>query len=175
MGESEIAAGSGDSRKVLGAGSEGMKAGAAAQTESAVGSIRRAIQRAAADDELGRRLAVVGARVRIHFTDGEVEDLVLLLDRRPVDVVEGHSTNAEIEVSMTAGQLRRFVDGDLYLPMAIMAEGVRYSGPVRKLLRVAPVLQHLASDPQRAGRGGAESRGTPAPSWTPGEPQSGSA
>ncbi|MCW2985827.1 MAG: hypothetical protein JWR63_3397 [Conexibacter sp.] len=68
----------------------------------------------------------------------------LFLDRDPVVVDARSDTTAEIEIFFTRTDLQRFIQGDLQLPLAIATGNVDFSGPVRKFLRVTPVLRAFA-------------------------------
>lgn len=74
---------------------------------------------------------------------GSLPWAVIHLDGEPISVAPGGG-QAEIGLCFSREDLRRFLTGDLQLPMAIARGDVAFSGPVRKFLRIAPVLRALA-------------------------------
>lgn len=74
---------------------------------------------------------------------------LLLLDREPPAVERGGGT-AEAELVFRRDDLARFLHGDLQLPLAIARGDVAFRGPVRKFLRIAPVLRSLARSAEAA-------------------------
>ena len=98
---------------------------------------------ASADNELlSRRLALADTTVRIDLADEEDLSLTLLLDRTPVEVVDG-STEAEVSITIASIDLGRLFTEDFHLPMAIARGRVLPRGPVRKFLRVMPIVRGL--------------------------------
>ena len=95
---------------------------------------------AAADPELSRRLALAGTSVAFVLADEEDLAATLLLDRTPVEVVPGYVGEPEITLWIGSFDLAQFVAGAFKLSMAIARGRVRTRGPVRKFLRVVPVL-----------------------------------
>lgn len=69
---------------------------------------------------------------------------LLRLDRRPISVDAG-AGQAEVDITLTRADLTALVDGELHLPLAIARGDVGYRGPVRKLLRITPVLRSVAA------------------------------
>lgn len=51
--------------------------------------------------------------------------------------------DAEVTLTASTTTLLDVIYGDQALPIAILAGDVRYSGPVRKFLRVVPIFQNL--------------------------------
>lgn len=80
---------------------------------------------------------------------GSLPWALIHLDREPISVAPGGG-QAEVGLCFSREDLRKFLTGDLQLPMAIARGDVAFSGPVRKFLRIAPVLRALArSDASR--------------------------
>ncbi|HET9073635.1 MAG TPA: ATP-binding cassette domain-containing protein, partial [Solirubrobacteraceae bacterium] len=95
---------------------------------------------AAADPEISRRLELAGTSVAVVLADEDDLAATLLLDRSPVEVVPGYVGDPEITLWIGSFDLAQFVAGALKLSMAIARGRVRARGPVRKFLRVVPVL-----------------------------------
>jgi hypothetical protein len=68
---------------------------------------------------------------------------VLRLDRQPVAVEPGGGS-AEIQLTFPRETLREFLRGDRQLALTIARGEVEFRGPVRKFLRITPVLRALA-------------------------------
>ncbi|MCW2986983.1 MAG: transporter [Conexibacter sp.] len=69
----------------------------------------------------------------------------LLLDRRPVQVAPGDSGDAEASLTFDVVDLEAFVAGELHLAMAIASGRVQATGPIRRFLRITPILRGLAN------------------------------
>jgi hypothetical protein len=107
-----------------------------------------AMDAAADDPRLGKTLARANTTVRIELADEPDMAVTLLLDRVPIEVVDG-STPGEVELSIASVDLDRLCSPDFHLAMAIARGRVQYEGDVRKFLRITPVVRH-ASLPTRA-------------------------
>jgi len=68
--------------------------------------------------------------------------VTLLLDRHPPEVVDGDEP-AEVTISFTSAQAVRFLRGEMILPNELLAGNVASRGPVRRYLRVDPILRGL--------------------------------
>jgi hypothetical protein len=134
----------------LGARERG-RAGAAARayTRAALDRFRAAMETAAQDERLSLVLARANTTVRICLADDRELGVTLLLDRDPVEVV-GRDAPAEVEIWIVSADLARLYSPDFHLAMAITRGRVRFAGPVRKFLRVTPVVRH-ASLPKLVG------------------------
>lgn len=104
------------------------------------------LQSAARDRAVGHRLANAQTSVHVRVVDGHGAALTLLLDREPPEVLEGTIGEAEVELELPAAHLARLWDEDYHLAMAIAKGEVAYHGPVRRFLRVMPVLQRFSRD-----------------------------
>lgn len=104
-------------------------------------------ERAGADEDLGERLAFAGTIVRVTFTD-ETSDhsasCTIYLDREPVGAELGSVCPAEVEITGSVQQWKRIIRGDDWIQMAILHGGLTYTGPVRKFLRVTPMLSRCS-------------------------------
>jgi hypothetical protein len=95
----------------------------------------------AADPELGPRVACADTTVDVHLIDAaEPASFAMLLDRTPIEALDGATGEAEITVYLTAADLRAIWAGELRPAIAITDGRLGYEGPVRKLLRVLPIM-----------------------------------
>lgn len=99
---------------------------------------------AAVTPELSSSLALSRTVTRFCVQEAPELSLTLLLDREPIEAVQGSAGEAESEILIGAHDLLSFVRGELQLPMAIAKGRVSYTGPVRKFLRAAPILRRAA-------------------------------
>jgi hypothetical protein len=116
---------------------------ARAYTESALDRFCTAMTAASHDREMSKVLARANATVRIELMDEPDLFVTLLLDRDPIEVVEA-DVGADIEMSIVSVDLARLYSPDFHLAMAIQRGRVGYTGPVRKFLRVSPVVRHAS-------------------------------
>jgi hypothetical protein len=107
-----------------------------------------AMETAAGDPNLSRKLARADTTVRITLADDPDLGVTLLLDRTPIEVGEGDKP-ADVELSIASVDLDRLCSPEFHLAMAIARGRVQYQGDVRKFLRVTPIVRH-ASLPTRA-------------------------
>jgi hypothetical protein len=116
---------------------------ARAYTEGALNRFCTAMEAAAEDQRLSSVLARADATVRIELADDPELFVTLLLDRDPIELTED-DVQAEVEMSIVSVDLARLYSPDFHLAMAITRGRVRYTGPVRKFLRVTPVVRHAS-------------------------------
>jgi hypothetical protein len=116
-------------------------------SEEALQRFRAAMQTAAGDPNLSRKLARAATTIRITLADDPDLGVTLLLDRTPIEVVE--EAPAEVDLSIASVDLDRLCSPEFHLAMAIARGRVQYTGNVRKFLRVTPIVRH-ASLPTRA-------------------------
>jgi hypothetical protein len=117
-------------------------------SEQALERFAAAMEAAAEDPQLCKTLARAGTTVRLELLDDPDMSLTLLLDRTPVEIADG-DLPADVELSIASVDLDRLCSPEFHLAMAIARGRVQYTGPVRKFLRVTPVVRH-ASLPSRA-------------------------
>jgi phospholipid/cholesterol/gamma-HCH transport system ATP-binding protein len=113
-----------------------------AQSERVLDAFASAIDAAADDPELSRRLALANTTVEVMLADEPDLSLTLLLDRTPIEIRRGGG-DAEIKLQIASFDLAHLVSGEFKLAMAIARGRVRASGPVRKFLSVIPILHSL--------------------------------
>jgi hypothetical protein len=103
------------------------------------------LQAAADDPVVGHRLMFGQTTVRLIVEDHDEQQVLLLLDREPVEVVEGmDGVEAETDLWIPSELLARLWDDNFHLAMAIAKGQATFHGPVRKFLRVMPILQDFA-------------------------------
>jgi hypothetical protein len=117
-------------------------------SEEALQRFCAAMETAAADPNLSRKLARADTTVRITLADDPDLGVTLLLDRTPIEVVSD-DTPAEVDLAIASVDLDRLCSPEFHLAMAIARGRVQYRGEVRKFLRVTPIVRH-ASLPTRA-------------------------
>jgi hypothetical protein len=110
------------------------------------------IEEASHDERLSTRLALAKTTVRITLVDEDGLAATLLLDRTPVEVVDGN-TPAEVEIAISSADLDRIFSRDFHLAMAIARGRVRATGPVRQFLRVIPIICNLGAPPLHSDNG----------------------
>lgn len=121
---------------------------------------RQLLHDAARDSVVGGRLARADTSARISLADDAQISLTLLFDREPIEILPEDNGHApEIQISIHWQDLERVFHENYHLAMAIARGEVTFRGPVRKLLRVMPILQHFAErrGEQRAARAAGES------------------
>jgi hypothetical protein len=104
------------------------------------------LQAAIGDRAVAHRIAAAQTSVHLRVRDDGGAALTILLDREPPEVLEGTIGEAEVEIDLPASHLARLWDEDYHLAMAIAKGEVGYNGPVRKFLRVMPVLQRFSRE-----------------------------
>lgn len=98
--------------------------------------------RAGEDPQLSERMAFANTTVHIHFEDGGVTDVCTVwLDRTPITAEHGAIGAPEVELFGPADAWMDMITGKEQLAMAIARGDVTYRGPVRKFLRVVPILR----------------------------------
>ena len=104
------------------------------QAECALDVFAATIERGVRDRDMSRLLTLA---------DELDLSVTLLLDRSPVEVLDGE-VETEARMWIASVDLERIWSPDFYLPMAITKGRVRMEGPLRKFLRVVPMLRELA-------------------------------
>jgi hypothetical protein len=100
---------------------------------------------AAADDPVtGHRLAFGQTTVELRVAEAPGLVMTLALDREPIEVLDGVSGTPEVVLTVRTEHLEEFFTEEFHLAMAIATGAATYRGPVRKLLRVMPILQSFA-------------------------------
>jgi hypothetical protein len=104
-------------------------------------------------DVRGARIARARTAVQLRVVDpvtGEGSGPVLFCDR-PEPAVSMDGGPAEVTITLSPEQARRFCHGDLQLSTALVDGDVTATGPARKFLVVEPIVRSLlAARPDRA-------------------------
>jgi hypothetical protein len=114
------------------------------ESEKILETFAATIEEAANHPELLRRLAMADTTVEVSLADEPDLCVTLLLDRTPIEVVDGPKADAEVRIQIASFDLNHVWSVDFQLPMAIVRGRVKVGGPVRKFLRVVPILRPLA-------------------------------
>lgn len=102
---------------------------------------------ASQDAELSERMSFADTTVHIHFTDIEgVNSATIYLDRDPIGAEIGTVGTAEVQLWAPSKAYMGLFNGKEALAIAIVRGDVEYKGPVRKFLRVVPILQSFDFD-----------------------------
>lgn len=111
--------------------------------------------RAGGNPELSERMAFARTTVHIHFQDPTGETACTVwLDKSPISAELGLVGDAEIELFGTSEVYMSLFAAKEALPIAIVRGDVTYRGPVRKFLRVVPILSSFSFDDFRAAANG---------------------
>lgn len=93
------------------------------------------------DPETSERLGRTGTTVRISLREDPGEALTLLLDRQPPELHDGDQTTVtESSLEIEAVALAGVLDRSVRLAVAVIDGRATYHGPIRKFLRVTPIL-----------------------------------
>ena len=102
---------------------------------------------------LSDRLAQAKTSVTLTLRDEPDLAVSVMLDRSPVEVIDGEApTAAQIYIAST--DLNRIWSPQFYLPMAIAKGRVRTVGPAREFLRILPIIRSFGGN--AAGHGSHE-------------------
>jgi phospholipid/cholesterol/gamma-HCH transport system ATP-binding protein len=110
-----------------------------AEGRALLDELSTAIEEASYDDRLSSSLALADTTVRINLADADGLGVTLLLDRTPIQALNG-AADAQVQITMSSSDLKRLWSEDFNLPLAIGRGEVQARGPVRRFLRVAPIL-----------------------------------
>jgi hypothetical protein len=114
----------------------------AGKVQAIFAATHRVLAELVGDEVYGERLALAATTVEINLVDGRSPTAFsMLLDRSPVELVEGSYPDAEVRLYMTADDLAAFWSGELHAAIAITDGRIGYRGPVRKVLRVLPIVR----------------------------------
>lgn len=113
------------------------------EAEAIFDSFREIMEVGSRDPVFGHRLALAQTVAHVHISDADDLTLSLLLDREPIEAVEGAVGDPEVELFIKSRDVDRFWNGEMHLAMAIAEGEVQYRGPVRKLLRIVPIALRL--------------------------------
>jgi hypothetical protein len=98
--------------------------------------------RAGLESELSERMSFAHTTVHIHFIDGDEEaGCTVWLDRTPISAEVGFIGDVEVELFGSCKAFTDMITGKEAMAMLIARGEVTYTGPVRKFLRVVPILR----------------------------------
>lgn len=93
------------------------------------------------DPRLGERLALAQTTVHIHYSDDA--GVTLDLTKAPIHAEPQIVGTAEVELYGTPELFIDMVDRKTQMAMAITRGELAYEGPVRKFLRIVPIMRSL--------------------------------
>lgn len=104
-----------------------------------ISSFVMAVEEALSDGEVARRVGQAGCLVRLDFTDRPVQPVFLLFDIRcPRATTDAQGPRPDVVLTLATADLDCCLQE---LPLRILSGEIRFEGPVRKFLRVLPVLR----------------------------------
>jgi hypothetical protein len=113
------------------------------QTERTLEDFAETIESGVREHGLSDRLKLADTTINITLADEPDLSVTILLDRSPIEVVDG-LIDAEARIWIASVDLTRIWSPDFYLSMAITKGRLQVEGPVRKFLRIVPILRVLA-------------------------------
>jgi hypothetical protein len=113
------------------------------ETERMLEDFALTIESGVREHGLSDRLKLADTTINITLADEPDLSVTILLDRSPIEVVDG-VVDAEARMWIASVDLTRIWSPDFYLAMAITKGRLRVEGPVRKFLRIVPVLRVLS-------------------------------
>jgi hypothetical protein len=116
-----------------------------ARNEAIVEEFCEALETAAEDPRMAAKLASADTSVAIVVADGDDACATFLLDREPIEIARGATVPGEAEIRIAAADLDRLRTEEFHLAMAMARGRVEWRGPVRKFLRVAPVIRAIVA------------------------------
>jgi hypothetical protein len=116
-----------------------------AAPERAVRAFRELIGMICEDPATSARMTLADTSVQINLSDASGYAFTVHLDGERVELGDCEP-QAQIALAMTTLQLEQLTRGELALAMEIAHGNVAYSGPVRKFLRVIPILRRVSRD-----------------------------
>ena len=106
--------------------------------------------RAGRDPDLSRRMSSAHTVLAVHFEDPRAHAAVTIkLNEETLSAELGLVGQAEIELHASSPVWMELIAGRAHLPIAIVCGDVTYQGPVRKFLRVVPILRAFDFEPFR--------------------------
>ena len=133
--------------------------GTYAAAEAVAQCVQRLRHAVSADPGLPSRLALADTTVELRARGTSMVGFAAVLRPERVEFMTEPTGDAEVGVVMDATELTAFCSGRLSLQIAILSGAANYRGPVRKLLRVLPIVRHVLGDDSHDG--------APVQDWTP--------
>jgi hypothetical protein len=120
-----------------------MAARVSAHSEAVMEEFCEALEVACAEERVAAKLASAGTSVTIVLADQDDVRATLMLDGDTVEIARGTALAAASEIRITTPDLERLFSEEFHLAMAMARGRLAWSGPVRKFLRVAPVISNI--------------------------------
>ncbi len=100
--------------------------------------------RAGDEPDLAERMTFARTTVALHLTDApDGTGATIHLTQTPIDARPGIDPGAEIHMYAPTGLWIDMLADRVPLPIAVAHGQVEYTGPIRKFLRVAPILKNF--------------------------------
>lgn len=98
-------------------------------------------------EEVAAKVRQAGVLLRLDCTDRAVQPIFLILDEDPVRVtLDPPGRRPDVVLTLTTESLRAVMCYGVALPLRILSGEIAFQGPVRKFLRVLPVLRAAMTD-----------------------------
>jgi len=108
---------------------------------AALEALRAIIESAETDPVLAERLTQRSTSVAVHLGPDPLV-VTVRFDRRPIVVNDGADEDAEVHLYGEPRHVLMTMSGERQLAMLIARGEVAYTGPVRKVLRLMPILRY---------------------------------
>lgn len=101
-----------------------------------------AVNAVLADDDVAARVAQAGVLVRLDFADRPVQPVFLRFDEdRPSATMEPQPRRPDVTLGLKTADLGDCLRQGEHLPLRILSGEISFQGPVRKFLRILPILR----------------------------------
>lgn len=125
---------------------------ASAPTSASRPGLAEAVERLVAEADSAARLTAADTTVRIVVSDDSSAGAVLLFDRDPPEVLEQDADESvEAELTLERQVLDDVLSRECRLAMALIDGRATYSGPIRKFLRILPIVIAAAREDEEDG------------------------
>ncbi|HWE34171.1 MAG TPA: hypothetical protein VG410_11845 [Solirubrobacteraceae bacterium] len=121
----------------------GLAARVRARNEAIIEDFCEALEAAATEPRIAAKLAGADTSVAIVLADEDGVAATLMFDRDPIGIERGPGSTPEATITITGADLQRLGAEEFHLAMAMARGRVGWSGPVRKFLRLAPVVEGI--------------------------------
>lgn len=117
------------------------------------------------ESRLAERLVLAQTVVHIHFTDNV--GVTLDLTKTPITAEPEIVGSSEVQMYGTPEIFLEIIRREKQMAMAITRGEVAYEGPVRKFLRIVPILRSLDFTVWKELTGDQKESAAPPPPWSP--------
>jgi hypothetical protein len=121
----------------------GLAARVRARNEAIIEDFCEALEAAATEPRIAAKFVGADTSVAIVLADEDDVAATLMFDRDPIEIERGRGSTPEATITITGADLQRLGSEEFHLAMAMARGRVGWSGPVRKFLRLAPVVEGI--------------------------------